>query len=241
MGGLGTRVPLAEAQTRATALLELLGPACARLEVVGSVRRRQADVGDLELLAIPRYVERPKPGALWDLQWQSELAALQTELLRSERVQPRLETNGHTRLGSRYSALVFDGLPLDLFSVLAPTCLGCDLVEPRALGAGWPGPCQACAGEDWRVPQWGLLQVIRTGPNEFSKHLVTQRAKGGWLPDGLQVRDGAIWRQAGLLPTWDEQDVFEALGLPFLRPEQRTATSWPRAERTGLIWRETQR
>lgn len=46
--------------------------------------------------------------------------------------------------------------------------------------------------------QYGVQMVIRIGPNsednQFSKWIVTPRAKGGALPDGYLVRNGAVWR-----------------------------------------------
>ena len=37
-------------------LLELLHPECQRIEIAGSVRRQKPDVGDIELVAIPKMV-----------------------------------------------------------------------------------------------------------------------------------------------------------------------------------------
>ena len=49
-----TRHPLAYAQVVAEKLIELLAPACERIAVAGSVRRLRPDVGDIELVAIPK-------------------------------------------------------------------------------------------------------------------------------------------------------------------------------------------
>jgi DNA polymerase/3'-5' exonuclease PolX len=48
------RMPLAQAQAVAEELVGLLGLWCERLEVAGSIRRGKAEVGDIELLAVPR-------------------------------------------------------------------------------------------------------------------------------------------------------------------------------------------
>lgn len=50
-----TRRPLDEAECIASVLVADLAPFCARIEVAGSVRRRKEMVGDVELVAIPRY------------------------------------------------------------------------------------------------------------------------------------------------------------------------------------------
>lgn len=46
---------LENARGIADELVELLTPACERLIIAGSIRRRKPDVGDLELLAIPKF------------------------------------------------------------------------------------------------------------------------------------------------------------------------------------------
>lgn len=50
-----TKWPLAEAEGIAGALVADLLPVCRRIEVAGSVRRRKDLVGDIEIVAIPRY------------------------------------------------------------------------------------------------------------------------------------------------------------------------------------------
>lgn len=45
---------LEQAQLLAAALVDLLRPHCLRVEIAGSVRRQKAEVGDIELVAIPR-------------------------------------------------------------------------------------------------------------------------------------------------------------------------------------------
>ncbi|MBA7555427.1 hypothetical protein ES705_48089 [subsurface metagenome] len=48
---------LKKAKAIADELVELLRLACERLVVAGSIRRRKPDVGDIELLCIPKFVE----------------------------------------------------------------------------------------------------------------------------------------------------------------------------------------
>ena len=47
--------PLAEAERIASTIIADLLPVCDRIQVAGSVRRRKDLVGDIELVAIPRY------------------------------------------------------------------------------------------------------------------------------------------------------------------------------------------
>ena len=53
-----TRWPLAQAEEIAQSLVGALVPSCQRVPVVaGSIRRRRPDVGDIELLCVPMYME----------------------------------------------------------------------------------------------------------------------------------------------------------------------------------------
>ncbi len=54
--GMGKmRRPLADAERIAATIVTDLAPVCTRLQVAGSVRRRKEMVGDIEVVAIPRY------------------------------------------------------------------------------------------------------------------------------------------------------------------------------------------
>lgn len=46
--------PHAQVMTVAAALVDRLSPACIRIEIAGSLRRQCAEVGDIEIVAIPR-------------------------------------------------------------------------------------------------------------------------------------------------------------------------------------------
>jgi DNA polymerase/3'-5' exonuclease PolX len=60
MGTLPKR-PLADVRPVADDLVARLRPACERLEIAGSIRRARPQVGDIELVAIPRFEERERP------------------------------------------------------------------------------------------------------------------------------------------------------------------------------------
>ena len=91
--------------------------------------------------------------------------------------------------------------------------------------------------------QWGLLMVIRTGPNKpdnnFSKWCVTQRHKGGCLPNGVREEFGAVWNgedkveKISLLPKQndyimpEEIDFLNFIGLGWIEPKDRVA-QWKR-------------
>lgn len=48
------KIPLARAQKLSDAVRRELEPACVRIEVAGSIRRRRPEVGDIEIVAIPK-------------------------------------------------------------------------------------------------------------------------------------------------------------------------------------------
>ena len=82
--------------------------------------------------------------------------------------------------------------------------------------------------------QWGAILAIRTGPADFSRWLMTAKSKGGAMPPGLKQNDGALWiedtyngRLVGIYPTPTEKSYFEALGLEWIRPQERRA-NWSR-------------
>lgn len=87
---------------------------------------------------------------------------------------------------------------------------------------------------------WGVNFAIRTGNADFARDIVTQRHKGGHLPDDMLVRDGRVWQQCDPgsppppgsrafdsghyvpLDTPEEDDLIGKIcGLPWLEPFQR--------------------
>ena len=65
--------------------------------------------------------------------------------------------------------------------------------------------------------QWGVIYTIRTGSADFSHWLV----QSGWNR-GIKVEDGQIVEKGKLMVTPEEEDVFRALGLPWVEPKDRT-------------------
>jgi len=52
-----TKIPLETAERIAKKYLEELAPFCERIEIAGSIRRRKAEVGDIEIVCQPKRVE----------------------------------------------------------------------------------------------------------------------------------------------------------------------------------------
>lgn len=68
---------------------------------------------------------------------------------------------------------------------------------------------------------WGVILLIRTGPADSSRAMVTPRSKGGRLPDGYRVQDGAIRTVTGAVAIATEEDWFTLAGMAFVPPEER--------------------
>lgn len=70
--------------------------------------------------------------------------------------------------------------------------------------------------------QWGVQLLLRTGPAEYSKKFVTPKNKGGMLRTWQRCKDGALWNVNGQpISTPEEEDVYEAIGMPFIKPRDR--------------------
>lgn len=70
---------------------------------------------------------------------------------------------------------------------------------------------------------WGMWMLVRTGPADFNRRIVTPRWQGGLLLAGMEVRDGfQLFRGGGRVETPTELSVFEAYGLDYVEPEARS-------------------
>lgn len=100
--------------------------------------------------------------------------------------------------------------------------------------------------------QWGVIFLLRTGPADFSKWMVTDMRAGGVLPHELIFEGGAIghatWQRqevkggidagqirtvrtrADVIPTPDEESIFKLCGLNYIDPPDRQA-HWDRWRR----------
>ncbi len=201
------RMEYAEALKIANRIAQELGPGVARIEVAGSVRRKQPHVGDIELLAIAQHREGMFPGQ----PLESLLDPVVKDLIDCGFLGKPI------RDGSKWKTLPIEqlGLNLDLF-----------IVQP------------------WT---WGVMMAIRTGPEDYSRRLVTQRCKGGLLHDTCRVYEGRVWKttttgegpgvrcQMNVAPpgrdellgwhlaqdTPEERDFFEFVQGGYIEPQRR--------------------
>lgn len=179
-----TKLNLSQAIPLAEKIKEALSPACERIEIAGSVRRRKATVGDIEIVAIPTFI--PDMAAQLSLFGGPPklVSALDMLLERLARVKPnftRGDKNGdcHKNFLAEISE---DG-----------TQVGIDLF--------------ICTPENW-----GYIFALRSGPDDFNRAWVTQQRKGGLLPNRYSFSGGRLHKDGKPSPTPEESDVFDLIG-----------------------------
>lgn len=199
-------IPLPLARRWARTLRDRIEDECERVEIVGSIRRGREEVGDIELLIEP--IMRVQQGDLFAGDARPDTQAVVDSLRDQE--PDRSVVKG----GSRYvqMALTQDEhtgqrQKLDMFFCHPPA-------------------------------SWGALKTIRTGPSELGRILVTMLREKGW-----RQHKGAVWcpahdvpppvaggsepttqidsRAFVRIPTPEEEDFFEAVGIEYVPPERR--------------------
>lgn len=201
MSGATTRMARHEAIEIAKRFVALIEDCTQRLVVAGSIRRRLALVGDIEIVAAPKLIAtdqadmfgNPVGNGLVDL-----LHDRLERLVEEGRIQKRTRSDGRTFWGPAAKFLTFDGAPIDLFT-------------PDADRFAW-------------------ILAIRTGPADFSNALVTpvgvktHTGRRGLLPEIYKSREGWLtWRTSGeRIKTTDERRLFEILGIAWKEPWERS-------------------
>jgi DNA polymerase (family 10) len=109
------KFPHAAALAVAEELQAMLAPACQRIAIAGSLRRLKPEVGDIELLFIPRLSERPD--GLFDNRIVDVCGEVVDDLQRKGVICRRPNVNGAFTLGERNKLAIHvpSGIPVDLF------------------------------------------------------------------------------------------------------------------------------
>ena len=183
----------AVARQVAEEIIYALTPCCARIEIAGSLRRKKPDVGDIEILHIPRFDDIPAPGNLF-CQPINLADKIILDLEANGILERRLNSRGREAFGplNKLMRHVASGIPVDLFATTEEcwyNALVCrtgpaDLnkqIAAAAIAKGW----------HWNVYGPGFSRPAGN-TRETEAHLVIS-----------------------------ERDVFEFVGLPYLEPEQR--------------------
>jgi DNA polymerase/3'-5' exonuclease PolX len=166
------------------------------IEIVGSLKRGEHMVGDIELLMI--LDPAPPRAAFGDKKIYS--TKLEQRLATDPDVPYKLQEAIHKANGPALKrfALTDYSRPYDDF------CIELFIVKPET---------------------WGIQNVIRTGPKEFSKRYVTNKRAGGLLPNHLtyitgmtQIRDE---NNMQLLDLRTEEAAIKILSRGWIPPEER--------------------
>jgi len=111
-----TKRPYAEVHPIAHGLLTELKPYCERIEIAGSLRRERPLIGDVEIVAIPKWQET------LDLFGMStdHCYSLVDQWLEENKIKP-------TKNGPKYKSFMWQGVKIDLFLV-TPETWGCQFL-----------------------------------------------------------------------------------------------------------------
>ena len=104
------RFPLVLAVPMASELVKVLSPFCERIQVAGSIRRRQQQVGDIELVVIPKKAQHP--GLLEDVWIEEDLLGREVDRLLLIGYFGKRGALGPTKKFVRHME---SGIPVDIF------------------------------------------------------------------------------------------------------------------------------
>lgn len=184
-----------EAKEKADRLVQAMLPHVERITIAGSIRRGCQVVKDIEIVAIPKVIERPPLAP--DLFGLAEPVvevplhswALQQESASVMWIKPATDLiiPWQPKERGRYWRALIDGeIKLDLF-----------LTTPE---------------------QWGACLLIRTGSKDFSHGVMTFARKH----TRYRFFEGSFCNEhLRPLPAFEELDVFRALGLDYIEPRER--------------------
>lgn len=215
-----TKLPLAQAAFAARRLQTELAPYCVRIEIAGSIRRRKAAVGDIELVAIPKvdHTERRDLfGHVVATRAHNHLDEHLREMLRAPSG-PIFKSRAELFEVTRYEP---DGVP--------------DVLrwgEHYKRFYFWWSHVSAVVSVDLFLAtpaNFGAILAIRTGPFDFSRELVThiKHATPYRQQDGHLVLE----ETGEVMPVPEEADYFALAGVPWIDPPARTVAALRRVLR----------
>lgn len=110
------RVPWSDAMALAIKAFEALEPFCSEIAMAGSLRRHMRDVGDIEILTIPRHTKQVD--MLGVPYGDDDLTAyLRRDIADTDGLfRLRMNVRGAAAFGARNKLLLYRGFPLDVFS-----------------------------------------------------------------------------------------------------------------------------
>jgi len=189
------RWPRAAALEAAREVCAALRPVTTRLMVVGSLRRRCAEVGDVDVLYVPRFEDR------------------QLDMFTTGPMDVSEEVVGGLLLSGVLSKRprMIGGQPSESFTWGAQNKLAVHR-------GGVPVDLLKSKDEDW----WNAV-VFRTG-SEHSNIRITEAAQARgwkWNISGAGFARGALAGPPESYAVASERDVYAFVGLPYREPEDR--------------------
>jgi hypothetical protein len=179
------RIPVRRAEQYAQQFVRLIGDACDRIEVAGSVRRQLPQVGEITVVVVPKVLQQ---GNLFGDDLPSRDLVIETidRLVSRGRLAVRSGDRGRKTWTATHREMAFrtdDGkmIPVDVW---------------------------------WTTrAHWGVQLALRTGPAALAYALtaplgaVTSTGRAGLLPTDLRIRDGlqqAIGTNSDGTLTWED-------------------------------------
>ena len=188
-------------------MVSLLQPGCKRIEIAGGLRRQKPDPHDIEIVAIPDL--RPPRPIFGCPQYATILDALLASLER----------------GDEDDLLIHLSLKCPKFKQFAVSMDG---------------------GQHWAIKvdlflctppsDWGVLYLLRTGPEEFSHWIVTPKWQGGGLPNGFRIEQNHVINNEteDYIPCPEEIDFLKFCGMDWIAPSIRRPL-WQRPVRNVAV------
>ena len=167
-----TKRTFKETMPIALEVVHILSKYVTRIEIAGSLRRKCATIGDIEIMAIPaRMVD-----LFGD---ETEKSLITTPILEGAVF---IVHSG----GEKYKKLIYKGFQVDLF-----------LQTPET---------------------WGMNMMIRTGPLNFSRRMVTRGIRGsdGFCPSGFICKHARVHHV--------KNTMSDDYSQPLATPEEPTST-----------------
>ena len=164
-----------------------------RVIIAGSLRRRKEQVGDIEILYIPKIEWKHDVEASDLFQARARGKNLSNHaivaMVQAGLIRPRENVIGRTTWGEKNKLAIHcaSGIPVDFFATTAAA--------------------------------WFNYLVCRTGSSENNVRIATAARQKGW--QWHPYNSGFTDEQGNPVKVESEQDVFRLVGLPYLEPWER--------------------
>lgn len=191
----GQKSRLKDIEPVAQKIRERLKPYCGKIEIAGSIRRQKPMCGDIELVLIPR-MELVKPAE------PDQIGMFETK--------PGKPAVYNNLLNSYLDTLVDQGA-IEKGRAWGDRYRAFDLVTVGS-GRRYQVDVWQCRPENWGNTFW-----IRTGSHEFNMKVVQLINHVG-----LKHEKGRLLRDGEPIDCFSEQGFFEAIGLDYVEPAERT-------------------